>query len=239
MAQKQIFIKNADDFGLAINAATRMYRRTQGPEILAALCVTFDTLMAYMDDRTLIGMIRDFQPNSVETWGRGNKDDAGEPEKFFKLREELMIEYTNRKLTERTGQRMTSYSVAYIGQMMEAIGDGHHTGCFETSEKFVEWAKEHCRAGGESKWKESGNRIPVGEDYLPYFNLICLNMVLYSWRRQTYMPDTAASLIKANIGLIDEETAKRMIEASEDDEGNTCWIGMRKALREQFETDDR
>ncbi|MCD8082216.1 MAG: hypothetical protein LUE86_01495 [Clostridiales bacterium] len=224
-------IHGASDFGYALTAAVRMWRRAPEYPALAALDTAFATLMPYIDNTTILCAVRDMQPDSVETRYR-DQEDKEEPKKFVRLRDMLIAEYVGRNLAGVGESCMMDQMLVGLAREMRCISyyDSNH-GCFKTSEEFLAWTDKTCKP---HKWElPLTDDIPIEEDILPYFNRICLDMVRYSVGRRTCMPEKTARFVADNIDLIDTETAKAMLDAITEDT-DPDWDYAKKMLNEKL-----
>ncbi len=218
-------IKDAWHFGIAFTSACRVYRRKPEDEMLELIWRIYERFLPYIDNVSVLCAARDFQPIITAIPQDTVTIPNAHEKRFYELRERVMAEYLNRTIQEE------GLSYRKIGEAMQCISDIFPpVGVFETADQFERWAEAHIGDAVRCCVKEH-DEVPLPEDAVEDFNLLCLLMVRYSVGRHTHMPDTAAEFVMNNIEHINSHTAEKMIEAVAG-QGNDGWYQMRKALKD-------
>lgn len=227
MPAKQLLIYNPYNFGLALNSATRMYRREPKQDVLTAVSSLFNALLPYLDDRTLFCSAEDLQVDAADAYESIPEDQQKE---FCELRELLMMECFNREMEDYSEEYNKERRLIPMAYTMRCLSSGYpREALFKTEAEFWNWVTE--RLGPSRKYRgETVTEISITKELLPAFRKICLLMVQYSVGRQTYMPGTSAGFVVLNRHLLDTATKTAICEAVAGDR-DSCWI----RVREKFE----
>lgn len=227
-------IQNTFDFGLAINAATRMYARMHDQNVLNTLDRFFHHMIPYIDKCTLICVVRDLQPNSIDAFYPVPTE---QEDQYYALLDFLMVEYLNRTIEQEPDwKRRPDYVLSLIGRDMYCVSENStlRKVLFLSNEEFIDWAKSNIKKPIPVAANNLTAPVSITAEYLPDFNVICLLMVQYSVGRYTYMPDTAASFVKANLDLIDKQTALKILHEIIDDL-DPCWSPLVHAIKTKLD----
>lgn len=133
-----VMIHNTYDFGLAINAATRMYDRTHDQNVLNTLDRFFHQMMPYIDKCTLNCVVRDLQPNSIDAF---YPVPAEQEDQYYALLDFLMTEYLNRSIEQEPDwKRRPDYVLSLISRDMYCVSENStpRKALFLSDEEFMD-----------------------------------------------------------------------------------------------------
>ena len=223
--QERLLISPQDDFGLALNAAVRMYRRSADEDGLALLEAYFGQAMQYIDSRTLWCALADLRPDYAEPFvPEISEEQLG---CVSDLRMRIAQEYFLRSADDE----YMLYSRARNGNLITAP-DGQE-GMFADGEAFLGWLHKLRGSGQEPVGYTDVPEVPLPPECAKKFGQLVVLMCQYSVRRLTYMPLTAAQFAMANKDAIGENELRDIWEAIGKD-GDPAWYRLQEWLKDKL-----
>lgn len=231
----QLYINEAEDFGLAFNTMTRMMCRDRNRELLELTKRTLAEYLPYFSPRTLVCAIRDLRPEG-DPWNPEIPEDQKEEyEEILKL---LVKQYLTLKNQKPYSDFQRQNNLRNIANECYLVPGAYDRAWFSSMDDFVKWVEENQLQEPAEYIKDCYDKpIPIRQECLKDFGEVCFWMIKYSIGRLSYMPYATMTFVKANIKLLDQEVMQNMKKCLEANGGNDeVWINLIATLNAEIQT---
>lgn len=205
-----MWIKSAEDFGLAFNCMSRMYMRNYEEKYLEMMVEIIDIYLKYFSSRTIVCSLRDFVEES--RWNNKNKTIPNiNKEKLDYIvkrlvRQGLMLD----KLDSRCAD--DDERIFQFGQEIYFCNHWAGNSKFDRN-TFLNWVHDN-KLNEDLEHKiiiRSDNvSLPLKKTKINILINACMTMLEYSYGRHTYMPSTCVSFIKLNWDILPESFLRKV-----------------------------
>lgn len=231
----QLYINEAEDFGLAFNTMTRMMCRDRNRGLLELVKRTLAEYLPYFSPRTLVCAIRDLRPESDPWDPEIPEDQREEYENILGLLVKQCLTLKNQEVASDFQKKSNLISLAKECYLVPGVYD---RAWFSSTDDFVQWVEENQLQEPAEYSKDCYDKpIPIRRECLKDFGEVCFWMIKYSIGRLSYMPYAAMTFVRVNLKLLDLETMQNMKDYLKANGGNDeVWIKLMAALNGEIQS---
>lgn len=203
-------IKEAEDFGLGFNCMTRLYMDRYDEEILTDMNNLCEEYLKWFSHRTIICSLRDLIRECPFSWNE-KPVPKSQIERYEGLIKDLIRQAIGRE------KQMVRYRELWeiVNRVAEDIGVTNsrwgQEKCFDR-DTFYQWVMENGLTEEVAIKEVKDEMLPLKKEYVSLFYKVCNYMIYYSYGRNTYMPSTCRSFVKANMEFMSNEALKNIVE---------------------------